>query len=97
MSLRLQLTQQNITQQPAPVISFNGGPGGVWRPFPTIYWFRAANQIVAELRRLQSYPRIVTEDEQEFRPVPEVMLTMVTVQLNSDYFPGSMPGSTGRP
>jgi hypothetical protein len=95
-SARIQLTQQNVTQQPVPQSVFTGGPGGVWRPWPTIYWFRAANQIVVEVRRLVSYPAIVN-GVNIFRPVPEVNVTFITAQLNSDYFPGAAPGSTGRP
>lgn len=96
-TIHVSLTQQNVTQTPAPQNVFSGGTGNVWRPWPTIYWFRAANQVVIEARRLVRYPSILLDSGARFLPLPEIHVTMVTAQLNSDYFPGSMPGSTGRP
>ena len=96
-TLNISLTQQNVTSQPTPVAVFSGAENKVFRPWPTIYFFRGGNQATISARRLVQYPRIRNEAGESFRPEPEILVTLVTVQLNSDFFPGSGPGSTDRP
>lgn len=96
-TISISLTQQNVTAQPTPVAVFNGSGNKVFRPWPTIYFFRGGNQATITARRLIQYPRITNEAGGVYRPEPELFCTMVTVQLNSDFWPGSGPGSTDRP
>lgn len=96
-TINISLTQQNVTAQPTPVAVFNGSENFVFRPWPTIYFFRGGNQATITARRLIQYPRILNAAGDEFRPEPELFCTLITVQLNSDFFPGSGSGSTDRP
>lgn len=96
-TLSVSLTQQNITAQPVSQDRFAGAAGTIWRPFPAIYFFRGSNQANITARRLIAYPRLVAGGGAEYRPEPEVRVTLVCVQLNSDLVANSQPGSTGRP
>lgn len=80
MLMRVNLTQQNITQEATHLRTIVGSDGFNWHPLPSPYLFQGGNNVIVESERLSSYPTLrwsINDVEFTAQVFPTVHITLV--------------------